>query len=267
MLIKPLAFEQWEDIDFLDIKRDLYQISNFGEVKNKVTGRILSTVKSQGYPTLQLQTINGTRKTYYVHDLVAIKFVFNQYPKIRTVPNHLDRNRDNNCYLNLEWSTPIENNHHAIMNKDLDIAKPTPKGENNWSKGELTAGENNGMSIWTDAQVHKICQALEMGYNYGEALIYAGLENTENNRFNVSHIVQGKRWKSISKLYNMPKTRTFTDYSIYAEEVCKLLSIGKSTREIINLLEIPGKKESAAGFINRIKRRQAYTAISYKYNW
>lgn len=51
-----------------------------------------------------------------VHRLVALAWVENPDPKNNTVVNHLDGNKTNNVYYNLEWTNTLGNNIHAINN-------------------------------------------------------------------------------------------------------------------------------------------------------
>lgn len=58
--------------------------------------------------------IDGKYKIMSVHRLVAMNFIPNpnNYPQI----NHIDGNKENNFYKNLEWCTPSMNVKHAYKN-------------------------------------------------------------------------------------------------------------------------------------------------------
>lgn len=266
-MITPIIFEEWKDIDFYDIKRNLYQVSNCGRVRNKILDKILSNIYSNGYESVQLQTIDSSRKSYFVHRLVACAFVNNEDLLNNVEVNHKDLYRNNNLFINLEWTTKLENIKHELYNQNPTNPKYQNKESNNWGNGEMTAGENNGMSIWTNEQVHKLCKALEDGNSYSDALILAGLPNTENNRFNVSHIVQRKRWKSISNFYKLPMPKSTNDYNPYIKDICRLLSEGNSIKDIIIELNINGNYDNIRNVIKNIKNRKTYTNISKDYNW
>ena len=57
-------------------------------------------------------TINRVKRTFRIHRLVAQYFVSN--PDNKTQVNHIDGNKNNNRYDNLEWCSNAENAHHAI---------------------------------------------------------------------------------------------------------------------------------------------------------
>ena len=88
-----------------------YSVSDEGQVRNDRTGRILRPcVMKNGYRCACL-SINGLRKFVSVHRLVATAFVVGFSDGLHV--NHLDGNKLNNHYSNLEWCTQSENNAHA----------------------------------------------------------------------------------------------------------------------------------------------------------
>ena len=86
---------------------DNYFISNFGNVKNSKTNRImkLSTHK-QGYKLVALCK-KGKAKTFKVHRLVGIAFLKN--PDNKEMIDHIDENKANNNVKNLRWATRNDN--------------------------------------------------------------------------------------------------------------------------------------------------------------
>ena len=85
-----------------------YEITKSGEIINIHNGhkRVLQP-NTKGYLRVM---ING--KNLFVHRLVAEKYVPN--PENKPQVNHIDGNKLNNHYTNLEWVTNQENRNHAI---------------------------------------------------------------------------------------------------------------------------------------------------------
>lgn len=98
--------EEWKTIDkFLN-----YEISNYGNLRNKTTKYILKPSIKSGYLCVSLNDVNGDRKSFKIHRLVALTFIPNTENK-QTV-NHKDHNKLNNNLSNLEWATTSEQNNH-----------------------------------------------------------------------------------------------------------------------------------------------------------
>ena len=108
-----------------------YLISNTGRIRRIGHDIDHSTRNSKGYLVTDLYS-NGTRKTFRVHRLVAEEFIPNPYNKPEV--NHIDGNKNNNNYSNLEWVTKKENCRHAW---DNGLAKPSygMLGKNNPNGG------------------------------------------------------------------------------------------------------------------------------------
>ena len=106
MKIKYLG-ELWADIKGYV---GLYQVSNFGRVRNIKTGRILKTRTGRDYYQLNLHR-ECKMKTYKVHRLVAESFIPN--PKHLPIVNHKDENKLNNRLSNLEWCSAKYNTNYG----------------------------------------------------------------------------------------------------------------------------------------------------------
>jgi len=93
---------------YLNIKDfENYSISNFGNVKNNLTGRILKTsFGGDGYKIVSLSK-NGKKKNVKIHQLVAKYFLLN--PENKLCIDHIDNDKLNNNFSNLRYATHIEN--------------------------------------------------------------------------------------------------------------------------------------------------------------
>lgn len=116
-----------------------YEISNCGRLKallrewvsgdrgskRKINEHFVSgVVTKKGYLYVGLRNREGVQKTLKMHRLVAEHFIPNHENKPQV--NHLDGNKLNNNYWNLEWATNRENVIHSYRNK-LQI--PTTGGD------------------------------------------------------------------------------------------------------------------------------------------
>jgi len=112
-----------------------YYVSDYGEVINMDTMRILKKDNRKGYFSVRLSNGNVS-KVFSIHRLVATAFLGNSsnLPQV----NHKDGNKVNNHVDNLEWCTQEYNLQHQQVN-DL-----------------VLRGEKNGMSKLTESQVVNI---------------------------------------------------------------------------------------------------------------
>jgi len=86
---------------------DNYFVSNFGNIKNSKTNKILKQkTEKNGYKRIGL-FINGNRKMFLIHRLVGIAFLEN--PEKKEMIDHIDENKSNNNVKNLRWATNQDN--------------------------------------------------------------------------------------------------------------------------------------------------------------
>lgn len=104
--------EAWKYIDGYN-KR--YQISDHGRVWNTATQKMMKLqLKKSGYYSINLMRANKEIVTERVHRLVALYFCYK--PEGCNVVNHIDSNKTNNYFKNLEWTTISGNTRHCFDN-------------------------------------------------------------------------------------------------------------------------------------------------------
>lgn len=91
-----------------------YEVSNFGNVRRKSSGRVLK--KYLHYKGYHLVTLHGIKqKSFTVHRLVAMAFIKNELNKPQV--NHMNGRKIDNWVGNLEWVNQSENQIHAYKLK------------------------------------------------------------------------------------------------------------------------------------------------------
>lgn len=128
-----------------------------GSVYSLYTNKILKPTDTLGYYQYTLY-INGEVQRYKAHKLVALLFLDPPDSPDKNIINHIDGNKHNNHFSNLEWCTYYHNNKHA---RDMGLNNVSLSNSNRWkndefrkrtsaniSKGillkESTKGKNNG---------------------------------------------------------------------------------------------------------------------------
>lgn len=99
--------EIWKDVPEYE---NIYQVSNYGNIKSLISNRLLKPSKDRfGY--VRFNAIKDKKpKTLRIHRLVMN--VFNPINTKMQV-NHIDGDKTNNHINNLEWCTDSENKIHA----------------------------------------------------------------------------------------------------------------------------------------------------------
>jgi hypothetical protein len=237
----------WLDIELDNIK-PLYQINQYGEIKNKKTGKKLKhKITKHGYHEVGLLRYDNTVKWIRVHRLILLTFPFVSYT-FQNEGNHKDCNKDNNTVDNLEWCTPEENLEHARQMDKLSYK-----------------GETNPQSKYTDDFVRQICDLLLLELNIDEIITELNVENTNSIRKLISRIRSGDGWTFISDGYvwSVPlKGGNNLKNKKYVKEVIHLLNENKSTIEIMNMMEwnnfTGAMRRNKLEFINRLRHKETF---------
>ena len=139
--------ERWVDIIGFDNE---YKVSDLGRIKSIKSGLIMKlNKKSNGYVTIKLSK-NGKAFHFLVHRLVASNFIENIDNKPQV--NHLNKIRDDNRLVNLEWCTLSENSKHSHKTSK----PPIPKNRN---KNYINQFNLNKDEVWykiKDSKYHYI---------------------------------------------------------------------------------------------------------------
>jgi hypothetical protein len=174
--------EIWKDIEGYDGR---YEISNHGNVRNKgyvvedswgrkrkIAKRVMkNSLDANGYFRVNLP-IGGKAKVIHIHVLVCRHFVSRVYGKNSV--NHIDGNKLNNHFSNLEWCTQRENIQHAFRTGLVN-----------------NTGENHGYSKLTNEQVLEI-RSLEGQFIQKDIGKMFGI-----SREQVGTILRRQQWKHI----------------------------------------------------------------------
>lgn len=111
--------EIWKDIPQYE---GLYQVSNYGRVKNVNTGKIKAqSIAGNGYQRVHLYKC-GKDRNEYVHRLVAMAFIPN--PDNLPQVNHKDEDKANNIVDNLEWCSAKYNMNYGSLPTSLSLNYP-----------------------------------------------------------------------------------------------------------------------------------------------
>lgn len=187
-----------------------YEVSNDGFVRNINTKNLLSQQTKRGYLCVSLYE-NGKKFQTGVHRIVALAFVDNPLKKPQV--NHIDGNKQNNSYDNLEWCTAKENRIHAIL---VLNANPGMNGKHHSSVTKRKISESHKGKTLSEDHKQKLrdkakrggdsCRARKvMNIETGEifnsiveaANIYGGARNIQSVCVGRRKTAGGFHWKYI----------------------------------------------------------------------
>ena len=228
---------------FIDGEETKYSINPYGVILNTFTNRKLKwKVDSKGYCVVTLSH-NGIPHDKRVHVLVASAFVKNPDPLKFTIVNHLNGNKQDPSYTNLEWTDYSGNVRHAVA---TGLLKPA-------------YGERAGRARLTNSQVHEICKIMEDGtmtqreiakkYNVDESIIH--------------EIRLGNNWRHISHRYNIDncKLAVSTINESTVRSICSEIE-----KDELTIKEIASKCDVKYDIVLGILNGRNYKSISSEYD-
>lgn len=208
-----------KDIIINNQKTD-YMITKDGKVYSKITNAFIRQFKNPGgYLNVTLKSGGKVIWNNGVHRLVAIAYIPN--PDNLPLVNHKDGNKTNNNLENLEWATYSMNNQHSY---DHGLRKPLEPEQCYFTK-------------YTREQIIAVCRLLEQGWSSNVITEKTGVHpNT------ISDVRLGKKWKSVSKAFNIRndfKFRGSKDFNaVQKEKMNEYIIEGYSNDEIIKLMNV-----------------------------
>lgn len=197
-----------------------YTIDVLGRVYSEISKRYLKPFPNpQGY---MLIDISHNKKTYtrQVHRLVAIAFIPN--PNNLETVNHKNGDKSDNAVTNLEWMTRLDNVRHAW---NTGLAKPR-------------YGTDNPANVYTEEQVHQVCEMLESGELKGAEIA----RRCGVSVYLISDIKFNGKWKHISKLYDIPTTRV--GHQDLRDQIFDCFKNGYSNKETVRCVGLPDTTHS-----------------------
>jgi len=167
-----LEGEIWKDVVGYE---GHYSISSFGRLvchgryiidknghKHYLKRCLIKIKKGKVYKSASLY-LNGVRKSFYIHRLVAETFIPN--PDKKPCVDHIDCNVDNNSVENLRWVTQRENVHNPltrIHSKEKQAHLFNELNSKSTPIVRISLSNNKDLKIYPSQ-----CEARRDGYNQG----------------------------------------------------------------------------------------------------
>ena len=200
-----------------------------GNIYSEKTKKFLKGhIENSGYKSVCLG-INGKKKNYLVHRLIAQTFI----PNLNNLPivNHKDGNKTNNCVDNLEWVSSSENRIHAVKTEISNLA---------YGERIKINKENIDLNNWkqykdTDYYISREGQV----WNSKTGIL---LKQTPNQSGYIRYILRINN-QSVSKQAHILVIETWGDKDILSGQVVNHIDGNKSNNNISNL-EVISKQEN-----------------------
>lgn len=167
-----------KDIAWSKIKQGNYAIEPDGRVYSYYMKDYMKIkIDKDGYITICLVTSEGKRSSFGIHRLLMVTYFPCDNMNNLSV-NHIDGNKFNNNFNNLEWVTPAENTHLAYV---IGLAN--------------TTGEKYGRAILSEQDVIKIIKLLKQGLNSTQIM----KQVPKATKKMIFHIKYNETWKYLPR--------------------------------------------------------------------
>lgn len=160
--------------------KDYYTIDEEGKVYSEYSKRYLTPCANKNntqnnYFRVNLQRQDGTTNRYAIHRMLMLAFRPVKDMENLQV-NHIDGNKQNNDFSNLEWVTAKENINHA------------------WDTGlsHTRRGEKSNFSKLTQEDIRRIHKLSSLGYTNRKIADIIGKCTSSN----ISYVLSGKTWQT-----------------------------------------------------------------------
>lgn len=98
----------WNCNDYTTVYLYGYGINRRGQIKNISTDKFIKPRGNNAYLRIN-PTVDGKKHEVYLHRVVACTFLKCQDRELYCIVNHIDGNKKNNHFTNLEWCNQSQN--------------------------------------------------------------------------------------------------------------------------------------------------------------
>ena len=212
----------WKAVN-LEPYGEVYEVSNLGDVRNKLTGKVLKPFDKQGYKRVRLCKDKAVFSTG-IHRLAMMAFCPVDGME-RLEVDHIDGDKSNNILSNLRWVTHEENisNQEEVERRELRKAETKARHEKEKTERKALrhaqALENRRKRRKEYYQAHKEeekTRAIEWREANREKVAQIKKEWTEANRDKVNAYMRDYNSKNKERLTAQKKARR---ESMSAEEL------------------------------------------------
>ena len=205
-----LEGEEWRDVVGYE---GHYSISSFGRLvcherhiiaKNghkHYLKRCLMKINQSGVYQCATLSLNGKRRSFYIHRLVAMTFIPN--PENKPCVDHIDCNVDNNNVTNLKWVTQMENVHNPLTRMHAKQSFVPLFNELNGKSTpiiRISLYDNENLKIYPSQ-----CEAKREGYNQGNISACCRGKLKQYRGYKWMYLSDYEAQVSMSKNSNIPK--------------------------------------------------------------